>query len=92
MTAPLRSPRGTFELVRLDLLEQPGCFELGDDAACAPRSGPGRGYALRRVLVELRVGREDVDLGRLVAQADLVVVEVVRRRDLHAPEPKAAST
>ena len=38
--------------------------------------------AVRRVLVDVRVLVEDVDLGQVVALADLEVVEVVRRRDL----------
>ena len=41
-------------------------------------------YAAGHCVVERRVGREDVDQRQRVALADLVVVEVVRRRDLDA--------
>ena len=71
------------ELVRLDLLDEPGGFELGDDLL-ARLEAVQAAVSLRRVLVELRVGREDVDLRQVVPLAHLVVVEVVRRRDLHA--------
>src|SRR3989449_10806069 len=39
---------------------------------------------LRRVLVQASVERENADRLEAVAPADLVVVEVVPRRDLHA--------
>ena len=44
--------------------------------------------ARRHVVVECRGGRENVDLRQVVAQSDLVVVEVVRGRDLDAPGAK----
>ncbi len=67
---------------RLDLLEQAQRFEIGNDAlprleAVEPAIGLGRVVVERRVLVE------HVDLRQIVALADLEVVEVVRRRDLH---------
>src|SRR6185437_13652744 len=40
--------------------------------------------SLRNVLVERGARSQDVDLFQAVAQADLVVVEIVRRRDLDA--------
>ncbi len=79
------------ELVRLYLLDEARGFELGDDLL-ARHEAIEPAEPLGRVLVELRVGREDVDLRQVVPLAHLVVVEVVRRRDLDAPEPKAAST
>ena len=62
---------------------QPGGFELRDDLlarleAIEPAERAGT------LSLSLRVRREDVDLRQVVPLADLVVVEVVRRRDLHA--------
>ena len=56
------------ELVLLDLLEQPGGFELGDDAL-ARLEAIEPAEALGRVLVERAPRREDVDLRQLVALA-----------------------
>ena len=83
MTAPERSPRGTISLCGFDLVDQPGGFEIGDDAlardgAIEPAIRGGNG------LVEVRIGSEDVDHRQAVPLAHRVVVEVVRRRDLHA--------
>ncbi len=71
------------EAVRLDLLEEAGGLEVGDDAL--PRLEPvepaiGGG----RLVVDLRVRRQDVEQRQAAALPDLVVVEVVRRRQLHA--------
>ncbi len=69
--------------VLFDALDQPGGFELGDDALArleAIEAAEARG----RLIVERGLRREDVDLLELVPLADLVVVEIVRRRDLHA--------
>ena len=71
------------QLVRFDLVDQAGGFEIGDDALA--RNGAVE-PAIRggNDLVEVRVGSEDVDHRQAVPLAHLVVVEVVRRRDLHA--------
>ena len=66
------------ELVRLYLLDEAGRFELGDDLL-ARHEAIESAVSVGRVLVELRIGREDVDLRQVVPLADFVVVEVVRR-------------
>ena len=81
--APVRSQRGTISL----------CGFVSTSRPCASRSATHRlarveaveaAVLRRRVVVDLRVEREDRDQRQLVALADRVVVEVVRRRDLHA--------
>ena len=84
MTAPLRSPRGTFSLCGSIFSMQSGGFELGDDLLARLEAVECRDNRSGAFVVELRVGREDVDQRQVVALADLVVVEIVRRRDLHA--------
>ena len=70
--------------VRLDRLEEPERLQVLDDAlAGVVAIEPS--ILRRRVLVDLRVEREDPDLRQAVPLSDLVVVEVVRRRDLQAP-------
>jgi hypothetical protein len=83
MTTPVRSPRGTFSLdaASTHVQDQALLFEVGDDL-------PARGEAIhalianRRIVVDLRVERQDRDHRQLVTLADGVVVEVVRRGDL----------
>ena len=58
-------------------------FEVGDYfSACIETI-----HALIRggsIFVDCGVDRENIDLGQVVSQADFIVVEVVRRRDLDA--------
>ena len=69
--------------MRVDFLEQPGGFEVGDHALACLESI--QAAVLRRhFVVERGIGREDVDHRQRVTLADFVVVEVVRRRDLDA--------
>ncbi len=68
---------------RLDLLEQAERIHVGDDALAAPRSGRARGSSPARTSLMLPAVVEHVDLLEPVPLADLEVVEVVRRRDLH---------
>ena len=77
-TAPLRSPRGTVQRVRLDLLEQAERLEVGDHAL-ARLEAIEAAILLRHFVVERRVRVEDVDQRQVVPLADLVVVEVVAR-------------
>ena len=82
-TAPLRSPRGIVSRCGFDLLEQARGLEVRDDAlarleAVEPAIGG------RRLVADPRVSREDVEERQAAALADLVVVEVVRGRQLHA--------
>jgi hypothetical protein len=71
------------QLVRLDRFQQAQRVEVGDDLLArhetvhADVGGGG-------VVGDLRVQRQDGQQRQLVALADRVVVEVVRRRDLHA--------
>src|SRR5690606_27061367 len=72
--------------IRLDFFEQPLGLEIGNDAlsrleAVEPAVG------LRRVLVDARLGVEDVDHRQIVPTANLEVVEVVRRGDLDRAGP-----
>ena len=60
----------------------PRDLHLGDDLL-AGLQGAQPEVALRRVLVQMGVAVEDVDHLQAVALADLEVVEVVGRRDLH---------
>ena len=71
------------QLVLVDTLEQALFGQFFDDAcACLETIEPVQfGW---RVFVDLCVGREDVDDGELMTLADFVVVEIVRRGDLHA--------
>ena len=66
-----------------DSLEQPLRVEVRDDAF-ARLEPVEAAVGCRRVVVQRRVEVEDADLRQAVALADLVVVEVVRRRDLDA--------
>ena len=69
--------------MRVDLLEQAGGVEIGNDAL-ARLEAIESAVRLGHGVVERRVGREDVDDRQLVPLADFVVVEVVSRRDLDA--------
>ena len=89
--------------VRLDLVEQAGLFEQGDDAL-APLLARQTVKITRcriglRILRETgeegrivpqkqsRLGVEHVDERQVVAPADLEIVEVVSRRDLYGTRP-----
>ena len=82
-TAPAAVAARHLQRVRLDLLEQSGRLEVGDDAL-ARLEAVEAAIGGRRRVVQRRVGGEDVDQRQAVALADLEVVEVVRGRDLHA--------
>jgi len=69
--------------VRLDTLEQAVGVELGHDAL-ARLEAIEAAQVRRRIVVQARVGREDVDQRQPVTHADGVVVEVVRRSYLQA--------
>ncbi len=69
--------------VRLDLLEQAERLEVGDHAR-ARLEAVETAVGLRRGVGDACIGRQHVDQRQAVALADLVVVEVVGRRDLHA--------
>ena len=82
-TAPQRSPRGTGSVCGSVFSSRPAAVEVGDHALArleAIEPAIGRGH----LVVQRRIGREHVDQRQRMALADLVVVEVVRRRDLHA--------
>ena len=69
--------------VRLDLVQEAGGLEVGDDALArleAVEAAIGGG----RLVVDLRVGRQDVDQRQSQPLADLVVVEVMCGRQLDA--------
>ena len=67
--------------VGVDLLDQPLSFEIGHDLAA--RLEPVEpAISLWRVIVDPRVGVEDVHHRQPVALADLEIVEIVRRGDL----------
>ena len=71
------------EAVRLDLLDEARGLEVGDDAL--PRLEPVEpAIGCGRLVVDSGVGRQDVDERQAAALPHLVVVEVVRRRQLHA--------
>ena len=72
-----------FELVGLDALEQPGRLELGHHLLARFKAIQSLQVS-RGVLVQTRIGREQIDHRQLMALADRVVIEIVRRRDLHA--------
>ena len=83
--------------VRLDLLEQAAVPRAARRSACARRSGRGRatsaasgdassGSRANNLVVGERDAAfddQDVDQRQVVPLADLEIVEVVRRRDLH---------
>ncbi len=65
----------------LDLFEEPGSFEVGDDLLprlepVEPAIGFGHGVG------QMRVAIEDVDHFEVVPAADLEIVEIMRRGDL----------
>ena len=67
--------------VLLDLVEEAGEIEVGDDFF--PRREPVEpAITLRRHIVEPRVGVEDVDHRQVVPLADREIIEIVRRGDL----------
>ena len=70
------------QLVRLGALDEAGLFEVREDALA--RHEPVEGaIGGRSVFVQLRFERENLDRNELVAHPHLVVVEIVRRGDLH---------
>ncbi len=71
------------QLVRLGFNQQTLRFEVGDDFLAGVETV--QALVLRRApFVDLRIERQDAERNELVALADLVVVEIVRRRDFHA--------
>ena len=78
----VRSPRGTISLCGLTDSSRPSASRSFDDLL-ARVEAVHAAILLGRVVVDLRVEREDLDLRQLVALADGVVVEIVRGRDLH---------
>ena len=78
-----RSPRGTVSVCVSICARAGRAASSSATTPCAPRSDRAR-VSAPAVVVQRRRRREDVDLRQAVALADLEVVEVVRRRDLHA--------
>ncbi len=81
MTTLERSPCGTVCVVGSIFSSKPSASMIGDDAlardeAVEPTIGLGR------VVVDLCVVVEHVDLFQIVPLADLEIIEVVRGRDL----------
>ena len=70
------------QLVLLRLDEQALRFEIGEHGLARGKAIQAAVF-LRRVVVDLGVERQHRDRRELVARADLPVVEIVRRRDLH---------
>ena len=71
------------QFVRLDGFQQALGVEVGDDLL----AGGEAIHALirnRTVFVDFCIQRQNADLVQIVALANLIIVEVVRRRDLHA--------
>ena len=71
------------ELVRLDPLDEPERLQVGEDPRprqSAVEAAVGGGH----LVVERCVRVHDVDQGQAMTLAHLVVIEVVRRRDLDA--------
>ena len=80
---PVRPERGTLSLCGFSDTSSPCALQVGEHALArleAVQAAVGR----RRVVVDLRVQRQDADRRQVVPLPDLVVVEVVRRRDLDA--------
>ncbi len=71
------------QFVGFDLVDESGRGQIVDDALSC-NGAVESAIAAWHVFVEVRIDREDVDHRQVVALTDLVVVEVVRRRDLHA--------
>ncbi len=71
------------ERVILDFLEQSQCLEVDHDTL-ARREAVHAAVGFRRGVADGGVLGQDVDHGQAVAAAHFVVVEVVRRGDLHA--------
>ncbi len=69
------------QLVRLDRVEQAGRFQIRHHLLARVEAVETL-VAGRRVLVDLRVQCQDFDDGQVMALADLIVVQVVRGRDL----------
>ena len=71
------------ELVRLDSLDESEFLQVGEDTRPCKRAVEA---AVRggHLIVERRVRVHDVDQGQAMTDAHLVIVEVVRRRDLDA--------
>ncbi len=66
-----------------DAREKAAALEIGEHALACDEAVEAA-IRRRRVVVQRRVRVEDADHRQAVPQADLVVVEVVRGRDLHA--------
>ena len=70
--------------VRLDLFNQPERFHIGNDFLA-------RGVALeaaiglRHIVVQAGIGIEDIDQFEIMPTANLEIVEIMRRCDLHGP-------
>ncbi len=71
------------ELVRLDALDQPIAFQLRDDALASLEAiQPTEAFGHQ--VIEMCVGRENVDQRQTVALPDRVVIEIMSRRYLDA--------
>ncbi|KFB72022.1 MAG: hypothetical protein AW09_002797 [Candidatus Accumulibacter phosphatis] len=73
--------------MRIDLVEQACCFEVGDDLLARCKAIHAL-VASRSVVVDLRVQGQDRDHRQSVALADRVVVEIVCGSDLDATGTK----
>ncbi len=71
------------EPVFLDPLDEAGALQLRDDDG-ARIEAVKAAEAMRHVVIEGRARREDVELGKSVPKANLIVVEIVRRCDFDA--------
>ena len=71
------------QLVRPRFDQQPGSVEVGQHDLARVVAVESTVF-FRRFVVDLRFEREDRDQRQLVAHADRVVIEVVRRGDFHA--------
>ncbi len=67
--------------VVLDLFEQPGGFEVGEHPLARGKAVEAA-IGFGRVVVQPRIGVEDVDHRQAMPAADLEIVEIVRRGDL----------
>ena len=83
MTTPERSPCGHRVAGLLDLAQQAELLELGDDRLARREAVEAAIARPARSSFSRASGVEDVDHRQAVALADLEVVEVVRRGDLH---------
>jgi len=76
-------PARHHQLVRLDVLHQSQFFQIGDHSFAGLEAIQAAIF-VGAVVVDFGIGGEDIEQRQLVALADRVVVEIVRRRDLDA--------